>query len=70
MPAGPAGAHAREVTAATLSRSPRPLGAAVAVVCLLVVLAGIALGITIIAATGFGRQVSFEHGYPTVVKEG
>ena len=32
-----------------------------------VVLAGVALGITIIAAAGFGKVVSFEHGYPTIV---
>jgi hypothetical protein len=44
-----------------------PFGKAVAGVCLVVVLAGVALGITIIAAAGFGKAVSFEHGYPTVV---
>ena len=46
-----------------------PLGKVVAGVCLVVVLAGVVLGITIIAATGFGKSVSFEHGYPTVVKK-
>jgi hypothetical protein len=46
---------------------PRPVGHALGVLCLVVVLAGVALGITIIAATGFGKAVSFEHGYPTIV---
>jgi hypothetical protein len=44
-----------------------PVGKVIAGACLLVVLAGVALGITIIAAAGFGKAVSFEHGYPTIV---
>ena len=47
--------------------APHPLGKVLAGLCLLVVLAGVALGITIIAATGFGKAISFEHGYPTIV---
>lgn len=46
---------------------PNPAGRVIAGLCLLVVLAGVALGITIIAAAGFGKAVSFEHGYPTIV---
>lgn len=46
---------------------PNPFGRVLAGLCLVVVLAGVALGITIIAATGFGKAVSFEHGYPTIV---
>jgi len=42
-------------------------GKMIAGMCLIVVLAGVALGITIIAAAGFGKAVSFEHGYPTIV---
>lgn len=42
-------------------------GKAVAALCLLVVVAGIVTGITMIAAAGFGKAVSFEHVYPTVV---
>jgi hypothetical protein len=58
--------------AAEISHSrPRPGGYLLGSLCLVVVLAGVALGITIIAATGFGKAVSFEHGYPTIVaKEG
>ncbi|MEP9365480.1 hypothetical protein ABLE68_21105 [Nocardioides sp. CN2-186] len=46
---------------------PNPVGTVLAAVCLAIVLAGVALGITIIAAAGFGKVVSFEHGYPTIV---
>lgn len=47
--------------------APNPIGKVLAVVCFAVVLAAIALGITIIVATGFGKEVSFEHLYPTLV---
>lgn len=38
-------------------------------VCFLLVALAIALGITIVVASGFGKTVSFEHVYPTVVAE-
>jgi hypothetical protein len=34
-----------------------------------VVIAGIAVGMMIIVATGFGKEVSFEHIYPTIVEK-
>jgi hypothetical protein len=46
---------------------PHPLGRVLAVVCFLVVLAGIALGLTIIIAAGQGKIVSFDRVYPTIV---
>jgi len=46
---------------------PHPAGRLVAVVCFAVVLAAVALGITIIVASGFGKEVSFEHVVPTLV---
>ncbi|GAA4690847.1 hypothetical protein [Nocardioides conyzicola] len=58
-------------TAEVSGAAGNPVGKLLAGLCLAVVLAGVALGITIIAATGFGKEVSFEHGYPTIVaKEG
>ena len=33
------------------------------------VLLGVALGITIIVASGFGKAVSFDHIYPTIVSK-
>jgi hypothetical protein len=46
---------------------PHPVGRALAAACFLVVLAGIALGLTIIIAAGQGKIVSFDHAYPTIV---
>ncbi len=45
----------------------RPFGNVLFVLCLLVVLFGVALGITIVVASGFGKSVSFQHIYPTIV---
>ena len=47
---------------------PRPIGALLAALCFLVVLAGVAVGITVVVASGFGKAVSFEHIYPVLVK--
>ena len=44
-----------------------PAGTVLAWLLFLVVLAGIALGITFIVASGFGKQLSFEHIFPTIV---
>jgi hypothetical protein len=46
---------------------PHPLGRVVAVLCFAVVVAGIALGLTVIIAAGQGKVVSFDNGYPTIV---
>jgi hypothetical protein len=48
---------------------PRPLGKVLAVLCFLLVLAGVAVGITIVVASGFGKAVSFEHIYPVLVNK-
>ena len=45
----------------------RPIGNVLAAVCLLLVVAGVALGITVVVAAGFGKAVSFEHVVPTLV---
>jgi hypothetical protein len=49
---------------------PRPVGAVLATLCFALVLAGVAVGITVIIAAGFGKVVSFEHVYPTLVPKG
>jgi len=46
---------------------PKPLGKVLAVLCFLLVLAGVGIGITIVVASGFGKAVSFEHIYPVLV---
>lgn len=37
------------------------------VLCLVVVALAVAVGITVIVAAGFGKAVSFEHVFPTIV---
>lgn len=44
-------------------------GKALAGILLLVIVGFIALGITLIAASGFGKAVSFEHIIPTIVEK-
>ena len=53
--------------ATTEAHEPNPIGKVLAGVCFLVVLLAVALGITVIVAAGFGKVVSFEHVFPTLV---
>ena len=46
---------------------PNPIGTVVAWILFLIVIAGVVLGITFIVASGFGKQLSFEHIFPTIV---
>ena len=50
--------------------NPRAGYKALAVLCFLVVAVAVALGITVVVASGFGKMVSFEHVYPTLVDKG
>jgi hypothetical protein len=43
------------------------VGGALATLCFLVVLAGVALGLTYVVASGQGKMLSFDHIYPTLV---
>ena len=45
----------------------QPIGTVLGWACFVVVLLGVALGITFIVASGFGKALSFEHIYPTIV---
>jgi len=46
---------------------PHRIGTVAGYLCFAVVLAAVVLGITFIVATGFGKMLSFEHIYPTIV---
>ncbi|GAA5152208.1 hypothetical protein GCM10023340_32160 [Nocardioides marinquilinus] len=59
--------HATSGGTGFATAGPTPVGRVLAGVCFLVVLAGIALGITIVVAAGFDKEVSFEHVFPTIV---
>jgi hypothetical protein len=45
----------------------RPLGRATGYALFAVVIIAVVLGITFIVATGFGKALSFQHVYPTIV---
>jgi hypothetical protein len=47
--------------------SPKPAGTVIGYALFVVVLLGVLLGITFIVASGFGKALSFEHIYPTIV---
>jgi hypothetical protein len=49
------------------SQEPHPIGKVLAAICFLAVVVAVALGITVIVAAGFGKVVSFEHVFPTLV---
>ncbi|WP_151084579.1 hypothetical protein [Nocardioides cynanchi] len=65
---GGAGADAADGAAPVVRRT--PVGTALAAVCFLVVIAGVAIGLTYIVASGQGKMLSFEHVYPTLVPKG
>ncbi|MBM2621362.1 hypothetical protein JIG36_38255 [Actinoplanes sp. LDG1-06] len=46
---------------------PRPIGNVVGWILFAVVVLGVLLGITFIVASGFGKALSFEHIFPTIV---
>jgi hypothetical protein len=62
-------AHAAGGTADGQPTQRHPIGNVLFALCILVVLLGVALGITIIVASGFGKAVSFGHIYPTIVSK-
>jgi hypothetical protein len=60
---GDAEVHESGVTGPT----PKPLGTVLGYALFAIVVLGVLLGITFIVATGFGKALSFEHIYPTIV---
>jgi hypothetical protein len=55
-----------QVTGVTSPR-PTPAGTVLGWVLFAIVLALVILGITFIVASGFGKALSFEHVFPTIV---
>lgn len=62
-----AGGEAETHAAGVAAARPHALGRVLAVVCFVVVLACVALGLTYIVAAGFGKALSFQHVFPTIV---
>lgn len=48
---------------------PHPLGRVLAALAFGIVIGGVVLGLTMIVAGGFGKDVSFDRGFPTIVDE-
>lgn len=49
---------------------PAPLLRALGVLCFVLVVGAVAVGLSVIIATGLGQAVSFEHVFPTFVPKG
>ncbi|WP_433088180.1 hypothetical protein ACQP1P_19865 [Dactylosporangium sp. CA-052675] len=62
-----AGGDAEVHADGTAAAKANPAGTVLGWVCFVVVLLGVVLGITFIVASGFGKALSFEHIYPTIV---
>jgi hypothetical protein len=60
---GEAHVPASGVSAPTRNRT----GTTIAYLCFTIVLLAVALGIAFIVASGFGKALSFEHVYPTLI---
>jgi hypothetical protein len=62
--------HAHEGSASSIgvtSSVPQTVNRVAGVVCFVVVVAAVAIGIALIIASGLGKEVSFQHIYPTFV---
>ena len=60
----------RSLAGSAAGGAARPLGRATGYALFAVVVLGALLGIAFIVATGFGKALSFEHVYPTIVSKG
>ncbi|MCW2847141.1 MAG: hypothetical protein JWR90_1115 [Marmoricola sp.] len=52
------------------SSKPNPALKALAAVCFVIAALAVVLGITVVVASGFGKMVSFDHVFPTLVDKG
>ena len=62
-----AGGDAEVHASGTSGPAARPIGTVLGYALFAIVLIGVALGITFIVASGFGKALSFEHVYPTII---
>ena len=58
-----------EEHAAGVAPAPHPVGRLLGALCFLIVVLAVALGITYIVASGFGKVLSFDHVYPTIISK-
>lgn len=62
-----AGGDAEEHGTGVTGPTPHPIGTVIGWVLFAIVLLVVLLGITFIVASGFGKELSFEHIIPTIV---
>jgi hypothetical protein len=65
--AGSAGSSTSDGEATRPSRLPVSMLRLIGTLCFVVVVAAVAIGLSVIIATGFGQEVSFEHVIPAFV---
>jgi hypothetical protein len=65
--AGGAAESGSDAAPTTSTRIPVPLLRTIGTVCFVLVIAAVAIGLSVIIATGFGQEVSFDHLIPTFV---
>ena len=65
--AGSAGSPETDDETPSASRIPVPLLRTIGTLCYVLVVAAVAIGLSVIIATGFGQEVSFENVFPTFV---
>ncbi|MCU1404262.1 MAG: hypothetical protein JWQ43_565, partial [Glaciihabitans sp.] len=63
--AGAAGEPAADGATTGTSRIPAPLLRVIGTLCYVLVVVAVAIGLSVIIATGFGQEVSFDHIVPT-----
>jgi hypothetical protein len=56
-----------EVHTSAVTPPPHPVGRVLAYLCFALVAAAAILGILFIVVSGFGKALSFEHVYPTII---
>jgi hypothetical protein len=61
------GGEAETHAAGAAVAGPHPIGRAIGLVCFAIVLLAIVLALVFLVATGFGKALSFEHIYPTII---
>jgi hypothetical protein len=64
-----AGGEAEVHESGVSAPAPRPIGTVLGYLCFGVVLVGVVLGILFIVVSGFGKALSFDHIYPTIVNK-
>jgi len=64
-----AGGDAEVLETGVSGPTPHPIGTVLGWVLFAIVLLVVLLGITFIVASGFGKALSFEHIYPTIVNK-